>query len=60
VIIKNTFQSKILETGNKTLKLDGTKSIEEQIKSLNLDTLSFDTSKLDTQVKMGLDHNLAH
>ena len=49
---KNTFQDKALGIGNKTLRLDGTKSIEEQIKNLNFDTLNFETSKLDTQVKM--------
>ena len=49
---KNTFQDKALGIGNKTLRPDGTKSIEEQIKNLNFDTLSFDTSNLDTQVKM--------
>jgi transposase len=45
--IKSTFQNKALEVENKTLRLDGTKPIEEQIKNLNLDTLN-----LDTQVKM--------
>jgi len=49
---KNTFLDKALEVGNKTLRLDGTKSIEEQIKNINFDTLSFDTANLDTQVKM--------
>jgi len=52
VSIKNTFQDKILEIGNKTLSLDGTKSIEKQIKNINFDTLSFDISNLDPQVKM--------
>jgi transposase len=49
---KNTFQSKTLEAGNKTLTLDATKSIEEQIKKFNFDTLSFDKPTPDTQVKM--------
>ena len=35
---KSTFQSKVLEVENKTLRLDGTKPIEEQIKNLNFDT----------------------
>jgi hypothetical protein len=52
VITKNTFQSRVLEIGNKTLRLDGTKSIEEQIKNLNPDTLNLGTTNLDTQVKM--------
>ncbi len=49
---KNTFQSKALVIGNKPLRLDGTKSIEEQIKNINFDTLGFGTPNLDTQVKM--------
>ena len=49
---KSTFQSKVLEIGNKTLRLDRTKSIEEQIKNLNFDTLNLGTTSLDTQVKM--------
>ena len=49
---KSTLQDKALEVENKTFKLDGTKSIEEQIKNINFDTLSFDTPNLDTQVKM--------
>lgn len=49
---KSTFQDKVLEVGNKTLRLDGTKSIGEQIKNINFDTLSSDTSNLDPQVKM--------
>jgi hypothetical protein len=52
VSTKSTFQSKVLEVGDETLKLDGTKSINEQIKNINFDTLSFDTPNLDTQVKM--------
>ncbi len=48
---KSTDQSK-LKTGTKTLRLDGTKSIEEQIKNINFDTLNLDTPNLDTQVKM--------
>src|SRR5262245_37611729 len=50
--IKSTFQSKALEAENKTLKLDRTKSIEEQIKNINFDALNSSTSNLDTQVKM--------
>ena len=50
--IKSTFQGKVLDIGNKPLSLDGTKSIEKQIKNLNFDTLSFDISNLDPQVKM--------
>jgi transposase-like protein len=52
VSIKSTFQSKVLEVGNKTFRLDGTKSIEEQIKNFNFDTLNLGTANLDTQVKM--------
>jgi transposase len=52
VSTKNTFQEKVLEVGSKTLRLDRTKSIEEQIKNINFDTLSFDKAKLDTQVKI--------
>lgn len=37
------FQSKPLEVGNRMIKLDGNKSIEEQIKNLNLDAPNFDT-----------------
>ena len=50
--IKSTFQNKVLEVANKTFRLDGTKSIEEQIKNLNFDTLNLGTTNLDTQVKM--------
>jgi transposase len=52
VSIKSTFQNKVLEVANKTFRLDGTKSIEEQIKNLNFDTLNLGTTNLDTQVKM--------
>jgi hypothetical protein len=38
--------------GNKAVTLDTTKSIEEQIKKFNFDTLSFNTFTPDTQVKM--------
>jgi transposase len=50
--IKSTFQNKVLEVENKTLRLDGTQSIEEQIKNINPDTLNSSTTNLDTQVKM--------
>lgn len=43
---KSTFQSKVLAVRNKTLRPEGTKPNEEQIKNLNLETLN-----LDTQVK---------
>lgn len=50
---KSTFQSKVLEAGTKTLRLDGTNSIEEQIKNLDFDRLNFDEkASVDTQVKM--------
>jgi len=52
VAIKSTLQNKVLEEENKTLMLDGTRSIEEQIKNLNFDKLNLDKTNLDTQVKM--------
>lgn len=48
----NIFQNKALEVGTKTLKLDGKKSIEEQIKNFNFDTIDSDINTPDTQVKM--------
>lgn len=49
---KSTLQDKVLEIGNKTLRLDGTKSLGEQIINLDFDTLNPGTTNLDTQVKM--------
>jgi transposase len=47
------FNNKMIDdAGTKTIILDPNKSIEEQIKNINFDMLSVDTSKLDTQVKM--------